>query len=230
MQRAPPLGTGRALTLPCRWDIAGLHPCSTFHDCPPPPSGVTARPTCTSSYCVLACGELVGGDCANAASCFDLGGVGVGVCLFPNAAAADREPPVALAPPPLGPSGGWWVQSSLARVMPNSTGPPNETVGSTTVSLALAANERESFQLALRPKTNRSYSIAIPAAQKGLSLSWETVGLVWVRAIETIGGEPHARSRGKPEDGGAGWWPDPTFATPRAFGIAGTTTSVWFTA
>ena len=64
----------------------GLHPCSNFEDCPAPPSGVTARPTCTSSYCVLACGALVGGNCSSAATCFDLGGVGVGVCLFPDAA------------------------------------------------------------------------------------------------------------------------------------------------
>ena len=62
----------------------GFYPCSSVGDCPPPPSGVTARPTCTSSYCVLACGELVGGDCASSATCFDLGGLGVGVCLFPD--------------------------------------------------------------------------------------------------------------------------------------------------
>ena len=62
----------------------GFYPCSSVSDCPAPPSGVTARPTCTSSYCVLACGELVGGDCASAARCFDLGGVGVGVCLYPE--------------------------------------------------------------------------------------------------------------------------------------------------
>jgi hypothetical protein len=62
----------------------GLFPCATFHDCPAPAAGVTARPTCTSQFCVLACGELVGGDCAAGATCFDLGGVGVGVCLWPN--------------------------------------------------------------------------------------------------------------------------------------------------
>ena len=49
-----------------------------------PPS---ARPTCTSQYCVLACGELVGGDCDTpntGAQCYDIQGLGVGVCLHPN--------------------------------------------------------------------------------------------------------------------------------------------------
>ena len=65
----------------------GYFPCATFRDCPDPPSGVSARPTCTSSYCVLACGELVGGDCDTpntGAQCYDIGGLGVGVCLHPN--------------------------------------------------------------------------------------------------------------------------------------------------
>ena len=62
----------------------GFFPCSTFRDCPDPPSGVTARPTCTSSFCVLACGELPGGECAPGARCYDIGGAGVGVCLFPD--------------------------------------------------------------------------------------------------------------------------------------------------
>ena len=70
----------------------GFYPCSSVSDCPAPPSGVTARPTCTSSYCVLACGELVGGDCASAATCFDLGGIGVGVCLYPDRAGAETGP------------------------------------------------------------------------------------------------------------------------------------------
>ena len=71
----------------------GFYPCSSVGDCPPPPSGVTARPTCTSSYCVLACGELVGGDCASSATCFDLGGLGVGVCLFPDADIGSAQAP-----------------------------------------------------------------------------------------------------------------------------------------
>eukprot|EP01049_Picozoa_sp_SAG25_P002042 SAG25_NODE_101_length_15508_cov_11.653384_7_plen_633_part_00 len=206
----------------------GRYPCEGVGDCPEPLPPVTARPTCTSGFCVLACGSLVGGDCASAAQCYDLGGVGVGVCLFPNSRGGAGEGNSS-APAPTPPMK-WWVESSLSRVMPHSIGPAGggraAAAAASTATLFLAANERESFQLALRSATNRSFTVQItpPPHSKGLSLSWETVGLVWVPEIASH------RTGKDPEDGGPGWWPDPTFATTAAFGVAGITTSLWFTA
>jgi len=48
-------------------------------------------------------------------------------------------------------------------------------------------------------------------------VSWEQVGLVFV---DEIVANPQS---------GAGWWPDPCLRVPKAFGVAGVTTALWFT-
>lgn len=58
-----------------------------------------------------------------------------------------------------------WVESSLRRVMP-ATKPPSLLAGGDesdpiVAALSLAANEHESFQIALRPSVNTSYAVSI---------------------------------------------------------------------
>ena len=112
-----------------------------------------------------------------------------------------------------------WVESSLARVMPNTV--PDSTRlnpgGQDVATLHLAGNEHESFQVALRPAVNTSYTVAWTPLEADLVLSWEQVGLVYV--FEMMNNT----------DGPAGWWPDPVLRVPKAFGIQGISTAVWFT-
>ena len=110
----------------------------------------------------------------------------------------------------------WWVESSLARVMPQTT-PPAGQPEHQAATVHLAGNEHESFQVALRPAANTSYSVSWAPLRSGLKLSWEQVGLVYVFQMMAN------------TDGPAGWWPDPTISVPQAFGVAGITTALWFT-
>ena len=78
----------------------------------------------------------------------------------------------------------WWVESSLARVMPSTTQPRSTAGRSTSAAVHMASNEHESFQVALRPAANQTYSvswdpIAGPAGEvdSNLRLSWEQVSL-----------------------------------------------------
>ena len=73
-----------------------------------------------------------------------------------------------------------WVESSLARVMPQ-TMPRKQPAGLHEVAaIHLAGNEHESFQLALRPAANDTYAVSWTPLKSGLKLSWEQVGLVYV--------------------------------------------------
>jgi hypothetical protein len=47
----------------------------------------------------------------------------------------------------------WWIESSLTRVMPAST-----PTAAREAKIALAGNEHESFQVALRAQANTSYT------------------------------------------------------------------------
>ena len=128
-----------------------------------------------------------------------------------------------------------WVASSLARIMPDSQPPAGQnelsaaSVGasghggsSLEAAVSLAGNEHESFQVAVRSAANVSYTVDVGDATAAagdfpLQVSWSQVGLVNVSAIVAN------------DQGGAGWWPDPVLPTTHAFGVAGLTTSVWFT-
>ena len=104
------------------------------------------------------------------------------------------------------------------RVMPSAQLPAAPT---RAAALALASNERESFQVALRAASNSTFDVHVEplaSADGGqVELTWNQVGLMNVTSI-------------KPNSQGAeGWWPDVCLRTPRAFGVAGLATSVWFT-
>ena len=129
-----------------------------------------------------------------------------------------------------------WVESSLARVMPASQPPSSSSSGGSAApsispipaAISLAANEGESFQIAMRSDTNTTYSVAVGAVAAAASsgsaaagsapaVTWGQVGLVHVAAIVS-----------NPQ-GGPGWWPDPVLPTSHAFGLAGLTTAIWVT-
>ena len=76
--------------------------------------------------------------------------------LAAAAAAAGSDAPPGSASQTLTPaSGTWWVESSLARVMPQSTMPTTPTwLDENIATIHMAGNEHESFQVALRPAAN----------------------------------------------------------------------------
>jgi hypothetical protein len=115
----------------------------------------------------------------------------------------------------------WWVESSLVRVMPTAV-----STTKSTASISLAANEHESFQIVLKADRNMTFDVAMsPLILSGsrelqdnhLEIRWEQVGFMHVSSIR------------QNTQGGAGWWPDVLLPVPKAFGITGVSTSLWFT-
>lgn len=120
----------------------------------------------------------------------------------------------------------WWTEDSTARVFQDDLPPakPNQQV-----SLDAARNDRESFQICLKPLNkplkNVRVSIADLKCSNGViasgNVDWFRVGYVWV-------GQPfeHPLSPRK----GAAWWPDPLLPALPAFEMeAATTQPLWFT-
>ena len=114
-----------------------------------------------------------------------------------------------------------WVAASLNRVMPTTTRPA-AAPAPTRARVSLAANEFESFQIAIRSPVNATLSVSTAALRHarvgvgsgdvgvGVGVECAPVGFVWVSAIAGSA------------DGGPGWWPDPVLASgAKAWAVAG---------
>ncbi len=122
-----------------------------------------------------------------------------------------------------------WVASSMQRVLINSL--PTRAPAPLEASIALARNEYESFQLAVRAAPGRELTggrvqcsalrgpggALIPADR----ITWHQVGFVELKDLFR-----HPRL---PEEAVPGWWPDPLLPVSE-FTIPGATTqALWFT-
>ena len=85
----------------------------------------------------------------------------------------------------------FWVVNKTERVMPTTLPPSTPNY---EAQLSMAANEYESFQIAIRFPVNATIQMLPNLFQ--LPLTWEQVGYVWVDNIL-----PNSQ-------GGKGWWPD----------------------
>jgi hypothetical protein len=120
----------------------------------------------------------------------------------------------------------WWTESSMNRVLVDAM-PPGKP--RREAQIALAGNEYESFQVAIRAAPGadlkgcavevgdlKTKTGAIPAA----NIEWHQVGFVECRELW---------KHPKMTEATPGWWPDPLLKV-RSFDVqAGTTQSVWFT-
>jgi len=123
-----------------------------------------------------------------------------------------------------------WTASSMQRVLIDSIPPDAEPRASLReAAIALAGNEYESFQVAVRTAPGKTLDgctveVAALEGERGSipaeNVAWHQVGFVWLDALW-----PHPkRSHAAP-----GWWPDPLLPVRRFDVPPATTQSVWFT-
>lgn len=117
----------------------------------------------------------------------------------------------------------WWAENSMTRVFQDDL-PPKKPLR--RVSLDLARNEREPFQICVRAGKEglKNVRVNISPLSSGTNrlpgIQWNRVGYVWVEQPS-----PHPLS---PRRTGT-WWPDPLLP-PREFDVeAGQVQPLWFT-
>ncbi len=120
----------------------------------------------------------------------------------------------------------WWTADSITRVFQDDLPPAKP---SKQIALDAARNDRESFQICVKPLNKPLKNVRVSIADlKGAAgviasgnVAWFRVGYMWV-------GQPfeHPHSPRK----GAAWWPEPLLPALPAFEMeAATTQPLWFT-
>jgi len=121
-----------------------------------------------------------------------------------------------------------WTETSMKRVLVSAF--PEKLDEAPTASIALAGNEYESFQVALRAAPGhdlKGCTVELSDLQGGKgrliprgNLEWHQVGFVELKRLF---------NHPKVTDAVPGWWPDPLLPVSRFDVPAGTTQSIWFT-
>ena len=129
-----------------------------------------------------------------------------------------------------GPGKGYvaWVESSMRRALINST--PERPPAALAAEIALAGNEYESFQIALRAAPGhdlRGCTVELGDLRDGAGhviekshIEWRQVGFVELGRLYKHPQMTHAMP---------GWWPDPLLPVGRFAVPGGTTQALWFT-
>lgn len=123
---------------------------------------------------------------------------------------------------------GAWTCTAMERVFVDTV--PTDPQAPLSAAIALARNERESFQVVLRAApgqnlencTVRLDDLTGPRGGKiaASQIQWQQVGFVNLPRL-------HAHSRIR--DASSGWWPDPLLQVESFSVPGGTTQSLWFT-
>lgn len=120
----------------------------------------------------------------------------------------------------------WWTADATTRVFQDDLPPAKQ---SKQIALEAARNDRESFQICVKPLNKPLKNVVVSIADlKGASgviaagnMEWFRVGYVWVPQPFD---HPHAPRTS------AAWWPDPLLPALSAFEMeAATTQPLWFT-
>jgi hypothetical protein len=122
-----------------------------------------------------------------------------------------------------------WTENSMQRVLINSW--PEKAASRLAARIALARNEYESFQVAVRAAPNRNLSgcvVEISDLQDSAghvipksNIEWREVGFV---KLDDLFKHPKL-----PVEAVPGWWPDPLLPVSKFDVAGGVTQAIWFT-
>ena len=120
-----------------------------------------------------------------------------------------------------------WTESSMVRVLENSPPPDDANLRS---EIAMAGNEYESYQVAIRPAPSQELTgctvyVSDLQSKSGDTIGagnieWHQVGFVKIDELTPHPFMAHAAP---------GWWPDPLLPVSKFDIPSGTTQSLWFT-